>query len=253
LLGTSNGVLRVNSNGTTTQIANLSAYQASHPVAHPEPDDFEPDGTWYSMVAVRGDLYAVEPNHGEVVRVSPDTGAISRVVDVSASQGHIVPTSITYHGNFFLGNLGTFPIVPGSDKILKLNPAGHLQVWATGLTTVLGLAVDSQHRLYVLESMTQPGGPGPGELGTGMIVRIEHSGAKTTIATGLSFPTGMTFGPDGALYVSNLGFGGPGAGQILKVTVPGATGNHDHGDDDQGDDNDQGNGKGHGNGHGHHH
>jgi hypothetical protein len=42
------------------------------------------------MVAVRGDLYVVEPNHGEVIRVSPDTGAIVRVVDVSATQGHIV-------------------------------------------------------------------------------------------------------------------------------------------------------------------
>jgi len=30
----------------------------------------------------------------------------------------------------------------------------------------------------------------------------------------------MTLGPDGALYVSNLGFAGPGAGQILKVTIP---------------------------------
>jgi hypothetical protein len=31
----------------------------------------------------------------------------------------------------------------------------------------------------------------------------------------------MTLGPDGALYVSNLGFGGPpGAGQILRITVP---------------------------------
>lgn len=41
------------------------------------------------------------------------------------------------------------------------------------------------------------------------------------IATGLSFPTAMTFGPDGALYVSNLGFGGPtpGLGQILRITV----------------------------------
>jgi hypothetical protein len=236
LLGTSNGIVRVNSNGTTTQVANLSAYQASHPVAHPEPDDFEPDGTWFGMTAVRGDLYAVEPNHGEVVRVSPTSGAIQRVVDVSASQGHIVPTSITYHGNFFIGNLGLFPVAPGSEKVFKLTPSGNLKVWATGLSTVLGLAVDSQGRLYVLESMTAAGLPGPGELGTGMIVRIEHSGAKTTIATGLSFPTGMTFGPDGALYVSNLGFAGAGAGQILKVTVPPA----EHGNGNSN------NGKGHG-------
>ncbi|HKA21247.1 MAG TPA: ScyD/ScyE family protein, partial [Blastocatellia bacterium] len=66
--GTPNGVVKVNSDGTWNLIADLSAFQQSHPVANPEPDDFEPDGTWYSMVALHGDLYAVEPNHGEVVR-----------------------------------------------------------------------------------------------------------------------------------------------------------------------------------------
>jgi hypothetical protein len=34
----------------------------------------------------------------------------------------------------------------------------------------------------------------------------------------LFFPTGMTFGPDGALYISNVGFGPP-MGQILKVQI----------------------------------
>ncbi|PYU89319.1 MAG: hypothetical protein DMG08_21930 [Acidobacteria bacterium] len=75
--------------------------------------------------------------------------------------------------------------------------------------------------LYVLESMTAPGFPGPEQFGTGRIVRIEHSGAQRTIASGLTFPTAMTFGPDGALYVSNIGFGVPipGAGQIVRVEV----------------------------------
>jgi hypothetical protein len=72
----------------------------------------------------------------------------------------------------------------------------------------------------VLESMTAAGFPGPGELGTGTIVRIAASGARDTIASGLSFPTAMTFGPDGALYVSNLGFAGPSAGQILRIMIP---------------------------------
>jgi hypothetical protein len=208
LLGTVNAILRVNANGTTTQVADLSAFQKAHPVANPEFDDFEPDGTWYSMVAVRGDLYAVEPNHGEVDRISPETGAISRVVDVSASQGHIVPTAIAYHGIFFFGNLGTFP-----------TPSGNLQVWASGFTTVLGLAFDQTGRLYVLESLTAPGFPSPAQVGTGDIVRINHSGAVEKIASGFSFPTAMTLGPDGALYVSNLGFAA-GVGQILRVAVP---------------------------------
>ena len=64
LEGTTNGIFKVNSNNTWTMVADLSAFQKAHPVAVPEPDDYEPDGTWYSMVAVRGVLYAVEPNHG---------------------------------------------------------------------------------------------------------------------------------------------------------------------------------------------
>src|SRR5436190_24328947 len=78
LAGTDNAVLRVNPDGTTTMIADLSAFQKAHPVKNPEPDDFEPDGTWYSMVAVRGALYAVEPNHGELDMITPD-GRIRRV------------------------------------------------------------------------------------------------------------------------------------------------------------------------------
>ncbi len=38
------------------------------------------------------------------------------------------------------------------------------------------------------------------------------------IATGLVFPTAMTIGDDGMLYVSNFGFGfPPGAGQVLRI------------------------------------
>ena len=42
------------------------------------------------------------------------------------------------------------------------------------------------------------------------------------IASGLFLPTAMTFGPDGALYVSNVGFGPPpnGLGQVLRITIP---------------------------------
>jgi hypothetical protein len=222
LKGTDNLLMRVNPNGSATQIADLSAFLKSHPVKHPNAGDFEPDGTWYSMVAVRGQLYAVEPNHGEIDRINPKTGKITRVVDVSATQGHIVPTALAYNGNFFFGNLGTFPIAPGSEQVRKLTPSGKIKIWAGHLTTVLGLTFGPHHRLYVLESMTNPGFPGPSELGAGNVVQIDPSGKRTVIATGLSFPTAMTLGPDGALYVSNLGFGGPtpGLGQIVRITIP---------------------------------
>jgi hypothetical protein len=221
LAGTDNELLRVNGDGTTTPVADLSAFLRSHPVAHPDLEDFEPDGTWYSMVAVRGALYAVEPNHEEIDRIDPQTGQITRVADLSQNPWW-GPTAIAYHGNFYIANLGPFPVDPGSEQIRKLTPDGEFTTWTSGLTTVLGLAFDHRDDLFALESMTSPGFPGPGELGTGQVVEIDPSGAQTVIATGLSFPTAITYGPDGALYVSNLGFGGPipGLGQILRIAIP---------------------------------
>ena len=220
LEGTTNGIFRINADGTWTMIADLSAYQKAHPVADPNPDDFEPDGTWYSMVAVRGELYAVEPNHGELDAIAPD-GTIRRIADISATQGHIVPTAIAYHGDFYVGNLNTFPIVDGSSRILKFTPSGQVQTVVTGVTTVLGVAFDHEGYMYILENTTGNLFPTPG---TGKVLRVTDSGLEE-IATGLFLPTAMTFGPDGALYVSNVGFGPPpiGLGQIVRIVVPPAT------------------------------
>jgi len=216
--GIPNGVFRVGRHGQWELIDNLSAFYKSHPVQNPQPLDFEPDGTPYSMVAVDDELFVLEPNHGDLERATT-TGAIHRVVDISASQGHIVPSAMIFHaGAFYVGNLNTFPIVQGSSKILKITLAGHVEVYATGFTTVLGVAFDRRGRLYVLENTTANPFPTPG---TGRIVRVNHSGSRDVIASGLSLPTAMTFGPDGDIYVSNFGFGFPpaGLGQILKVEM----------------------------------
>jgi hypothetical protein len=142
LKGTNNAVLRIHSDGTWTQIANLSAFQKAHPTAVVEPDDFEPDGTWYSMISVHGGLFAVEPNHGELDLITQQ-GRIRRVADISASQGHIVPTVVAFRrGNFYVGNLNTFPITGGASKILKISPFGKVTVVATGFDTILGLTFD---------------------------------------------------------------------------------------------------------------
>lgn len=218
--GKPNGVYRVNGNNQPYLVANLSQFQMAHPVANPNADDFEPDGTWYSMIALRGDLYAVEPNHGELDRISP-SGAISRVADISASQGHIVPTAMDFHGNFYVGNLNLFPIQTGSSKILKITPSGYVTPVAWGLTTVLGVAFDRSDRMYVLENTVGQQFPTPGY---GDVIRIDPNGKKTIVLQGLLLPTGMTFGPDGALYISTLGFGPPaqpnqpGPGSVMRYT-----------------------------------
>ena len=213
-----NGILRINANGTYTVVADLGTWEVNNPAAHPEPGDFEPEGVWYSMVNVRGDFYAVEPNHGEFVKVTPG-GDISRMADISATQGHIVPTAVAYNGNFFVGNLNTFPIVDGSSSIFKITPSGQIMEWATGFSTIVGLAFDGQDRLYVLEMVygSVSGFPEPGK---SRVVRLNPNGTQDVIATGLTFATAMAMGPDGNLYVSNWGFGRPpGGGEIMKITL----------------------------------
>ena len=217
-----NGILRIGPDGQRTLVANLSEFQMTHPVAHPEPDDFEPDGTWFSMVRVGNSLFAVEPNHGELDKITlkheGSKATISRVADISASQGHIVPTSVVFHGgNFYVANLNTFPIMPGSSKLLRISPSGEVKVLQSGLTAVTGLAFH-EGALYALEMSTVENGPTPGN---GAVVRINGDGTLTTVVSGLTFPTAMAFGPDGKLYISNFGFGfPPGAGQIVRVTLP---------------------------------
>jgi hypothetical protein len=237
IANTNNGIIKVHSDGTWDIIADLSAYQQSHPTAVHNTDDFEPDGTWYSMINVKGALYAVEPNHCEMVKVTKN-GDINRVIDFSAVYGHMVPTVVTYNGNFYVGNLGLFPVVAGSSNIYKVTPSGHSKIWATGFSSILGIAVDDNDRMFVLETSAVDGGPLPN---TGRVIEVLPSGKRQIIADSLFFPTGMTLGPDNALYVSNKGFGPPipGFGEILRIQL---SDDHDNGHHGRGDDDDHGNG-----------
>lgn len=212
-----NSVLKVNPDGSYTRLANLSAYIKLHPTKNEEPGDFEPDGTWYSLIAADGVLYAVEPNHGEVDSITT-TGVVSRFIDLSETQGHVVPTSIArVKDGFIVSNLNTFPIVPGSSARYSINTIGKVTNVTPALTTVVAVVVKDSDT-YFLELNDAGGFPGPGN---GKVVRMRGS-SITTIASGLTVPTGMTLGPDGNLYVSNFGAvpAPAGVGQIVKITIP---------------------------------
>ena len=228
------GVAKVARSGAWSIIANLSAWQAAHPVEHPNPGDFEPDGSWYGMISSQGSLVAVEPNHGEVVRVNTRNGQVTRIADISATQGHIVPTVVAERrGALYLSSLGTFPGTTGSQKILRISRSGVVSEIASGFTAVLGLDFDAGGRLYVLETGETGGFPAPG---AGRVIRLDRKGNRAVIADGLFLPTGLRVGPDGWLYISNKGFGPPQPGEILRVKINGST-DADEGEDLESGDN----------------
>lgn len=228
------GIAKVNvENGRWQLIADIGSWLKTHPSKYESPDDFEPDGTLYSVIAQDGRLLTVEPNHGQVISVTKE-GDIRQVIDISASEGHIVPTSIVARDrSLFVGNLNLFPIDPQWARILTisksdqddfdnlppgLQPArGHRIVSSkAGFTTVVAVDFGPDGLLYVLELSDAAGGPTPG---FGKVVRVKRSGEIEDVVTGLTVPTGMTFGHDGRLYVSNFGAAAAGMGQILRFDI----------------------------------
>jgi hypothetical protein len=219
-----NGIIKVNADGTTTLVADLSAWVHANPVATPNPADFEPDEGAYGLAVVDGMLYVAESNHGAIDRVDPASGDVSRIIDMTVSEGHLVPTAIVLgaDGLLYVSQLTTFPMVAGAAKIWTVATDGTKKNFASGLTGVLGLAFDADNKLYVLETSGAAAGGAPIVPGSGRVVRLTDSGSLEVMATGLVFPTGMIFGTDGMLYVSNFGFGFPaGAGQVVMIDVSG--------------------------------
>jgi hypothetical protein len=228
------GIAEVNqSTGKWNMIADIGAWLKTHPAAFVSADDFEPDGTLYSMIPVDGRLYAVEPNHGQVISVTPK-GKIKETIDISEAEGHIVPTSIAHrHGYFYVGNLNLFPVEPQWARILTVGKDRLDDDFArgfddddtnwrivnskAGFTTVVAVDFGPEDGLlYALELNDARDFPTPS---SGKVVRVLRSGKIQEVVTGLTVPTGMTFGPDHRLYVSNLGAAPAGAGQILRFDI----------------------------------
>jgi hypothetical protein len=216
-----NSVIKIHQDRSWNIVSNLSQYLMTHPVANPDPDDFEPDGTPYSMTSDEDQLFITQPNQQEIDMINPSNGRIQRVVDISIlhpgqTGGWIGPTSMVYHhGNLYFGTLMPFPVVQGTAKVYKLSTEGNYTVYASGFTTILGIAFDNHNRLYVLENTVGLPQLTPG---FGDVVRVDPSGARQVIVSGLHLPTAMTFGPDGKLYISDWGIGPTALGQIIQVS-----------------------------------
>lgn len=244
-------VIRINTkHGTAEMVANLSQFFRNHPVAHPNADDFEPDGTVYHTRTFHGDLLVVEPNHGRLLRINLTDRRgprIEQLTDTSAVVGHVVPTSVAKRDDrFYLGNLGLFPVEVGSSKLYQVNHEGFIIDYWAGFTTIVDIRVDGEGRIYVLELSSAAGFPSPG---AGRILRITGTLVEE-IVSGLFVPTGMALDQHADIYVSDLGAAPGAAGRILRfanpisgtvvtsveVRKPAPLGDGDHDADDKDDD-----------------
>jgi hypothetical protein len=225
--------------GVTIPIADLSyALRQSSDSKDPAAVDFEPDGTWYSVIHTLGAFYSVEPNHGRFVRIS-SRGQVTNVADMIATvnaigqDGDQTWTALIRHGAFFyFGTLGRID-TDFAGSIYRLSLDGkHIERVATGLHGVVGIAFDRREHLYALETTTTGVNPPLSDPTAGRLVRVERDGSLTPIVSNLAFPTALTPGRRGEFYIAQCGYHCDDhtlapvvltsleAGQILKVKLP---------------------------------
>ena len=213
------GVSRVSPDGKLQRVADLGAYNRAHPVGR-DNGDAVPLGNPFGMVGLGENLYVTDGNYNRVFKVTPE-GTISTLVDFGGD-----PTTVGLaagpDASLYIAQFGAAPYAPGSGRVDRVTLDGTLTSGVVkNLTTPIDVAFASDGSMYVLQYAAQfnpvrlryvPSG--------GEVRRVNPDGTTSPVVTGLMFPTAMTFGPDGALYVSNYGNeSNDGQGQIVRVVI----------------------------------
>jgi hypothetical protein len=213
-------ILRINADGSTTRVANLSAWLAVNPPhfvkdTNPATTDLEPGGVFHSMIAVGDALYVVETNRGMLLKVNPTMGMIELLYDMSIDNAEHNPIVMARHRKQFY--VGTF----GEDQ----GPA-ELAVFDEGFTgytlpfnspnPIVGLAWQ-RGRLYAVEIFPRDQAWTPDN--ANLVVFDPATGKRKVLASKFaSLPNGLVAGPDGALYASNVTLSSaPGDGSVLRI------------------------------------
>jgi hypothetical protein len=148
--------------------------------------------------------------------VAAPTGFSAPTIQMQA-----VPTSVVKgpDGALYVGQLTGFPFPVGGARVWRVVPGHDPEVFKRGFTNIIDIAFDKRGRLYVLEIATNGlANTPPDQLPVGRLVRVNHDGSRTTLASkGLNAPGGFVLG-HGAAYITNNSILS-GAGEVVKVAI----------------------------------
>ncbi|MEC4814134.1 MAG: ScyD/ScyE family protein [Scytonema sp. PMC 1069.18] len=236
--------------GSLTSLADFAKYEAT----------FNPDGSDlinnpYAMTILGDRAYVVDGGANVIYNVGLDGSGIKNVAafpkgilppntefppGVEDAPGfeptvQSVPTGVTVapDGSLTVAEYTAFPYPEGTARVFDVDPETlEIKVRAQGFTQLTGAAYDDEGNLYVLQHINQAewkaiqqGGVITGDI-SGSVIKIAPDGTQETIWSGggLEAASGLLFGPDGDLYISNRArLKGDGSVVKLDVKSGGAT------------------------------
>jgi hypothetical protein len=243
-------LVRILPNGDVNLVADIGAYQ----VTHPDDDDLDqppnpsesnpnglallPGGKVLVADAAANDLLQVDV-HGAITTVAhfkpefvpwglPFGPPVGTVVPAEA-----VPTAVAVgpDGAYYVSELTGFPFAKGAARIWRIEagsveavcdpiaPRGGCSSVARGFSSVIDLAFGPDGTMYVLE-LAKNGLAGALVLGNefppiGALWAVKN-GVRTLVSGGLVAPGGVAVDANGTIFATTLTFGPPG-GSVLSL------------------------------------
>lgn len=205
-------VIHVAASGQWRTIADILQHEEdANPGAGPV------DSNAFGLLTQPAERLVTDAGGNALLRVGANGRVETVAIFPSRPQGRAtdaVPTALTLgpDGAYYVGELTGVPFAAGAARIYRVVPGQAPEIYLEGFKTILDLAFDADENLYVVE---HAGGAvffgAPGRL-----LKITPTGTRTTLLGGLDRPTGVTVGPDGAVYVTNHGITA-GAGEVIRI------------------------------------
>ena len=211
-------VHRFNPGGKFELIADIAAFERAE---NPAGGRF--DSNPFGLLAEPGRQFVTDAGGNSLLEIGNE-GTVSLVATFAPliappgasgpPSSEPVPTEVQRgpDGALYVSTLTGVPFRPGTAAIYRVVPGQAPQVHAGGFSFITDFAWGDDGSLYVLQFASTAGMGGPG-----MVIRVAPgTGVRSTVVATLSTPTGITVGPDGALYVSNKGRL-PAQGEVLRI------------------------------------